>query len=152
MNTLMELQASLLIAGGLDQVTFKGRFQLKRFYDLQGLADRLPGPAWAALRSERPGALSSTPRRRSAPRSASARSRPAARGHGLPPGRRRRAGERSRHPGAGRLLRRVLLAGAGAEEPRPGVGERRAVSAGRGGSGRVGRAGAATCRTAPAGG
>ena len=30
---LMELQVSLFIAGELDQMEFKGPFQLKRFYD-----------------------------------------------------------------------------------------------------------------------
>ena len=119
-------------------MTCKDPFQLKRFYAsvISSTSQTgYPGPPGPPPPG---GALSSTPCRRSAPRSASARSRPAARERGLPPGRRRRAGERSRHPGAGRLLRRVLLAGAGEEEPRPGAGERRAVSAGRGGSGRAG--------------
>lgn len=62
-------------------------------------------------------------------RSASARSRPAGPAGGLPPGRRRRAGERSRHRGAGRRLRRLLLAGAGAEEPRAGASGRRGAAA-----------------------
>jgi len=33
LSNLMELKMSLLIAGGLDYVTFKGPFQPKPFYD-----------------------------------------------------------------------------------------------------------------------
>jgi len=33
LSTLIELRVSLLTAGGLAQMTFKGHFQLKRFYD-----------------------------------------------------------------------------------------------------------------------
>lgn len=33
LSTLIELRVSLLTAGGLDQMTFKGHLQLKRFYD-----------------------------------------------------------------------------------------------------------------------
>jgi len=36
LSTLMQLLVSLIVAGDLDYMTFKGTFQLKRFYDSMG--------------------------------------------------------------------------------------------------------------------